>query len=245
MEPFSTVMARAERRKGGAAALKRLLPKVLTNRQLIARGDDRYLSAMAKVINQAGFSWKVIEQKWPQFEEAFFGFDVKKLSLLSPEQWEAYTKDTRVVRNWQKIKAVMENVAFVVAESREYDGFGRFLAEWPAADQVGLMAHLKKHGSRLGGQSSQWFLRSVGKDAYIMTKDVVFALREAGLDIADNPTSKRDLIKVQALINEWHDQSGMPYAHISRVAACSVGEDYDYNLLQDQNQKHNKRLSSR
>jgi len=120
----------------------------------------------------------------------------------------------------------MENVAFVRDISREHKSFGRFLASWPTDDQVGLMAYLKKHGSRLGGQSAQWFMRAVGKDCFILTKDVVFALQEAGLDISDNPSTKRDLSRVQELMNAWREQSKLPYTHISKIAAYSVGENY-------------------
>lgn len=83
---FAEIRARAEKRKG-VTALKNLLPKNLAPKELESLGDDRYLAMMTKVVNQAGFSWKVIENKWPEFEEAFFKFDPIKLGLLSPEQW--------------------------------------------------------------------------------------------------------------------------------------------------------------
>ena len=226
MSGFDEIQSRAQSRKGGARVLKALLPKVATNKQLIELGDDRYLAMMTKSINQAGFSWKVIENKWPSFEEAFLGFDPRKLSYLSPEQWEAFTSDKRVVRNWQKIKALQDNVFFVQDESRRSGGFGKFIAQWPVDDQIGLMAYLKKNGSRLGGQSALWFLRRVGKDCFIPARDVVVLLRSIGLDIAENPTSKRDLNKIQAQFNEWHIETGLPYSHLSRIAACSVGDNY-------------------
>lgn len=226
MSGFDEIQSRAQSRKGGARALKALLPKVATNKQLIELGDDRYLAMMTKSINQAGFSWKLIENKWPGFEEAFLGFDPRKLSYLSPEQWEAFTSDKRVVRNWQKIKALQDNVFFVQDESRRSGGFGKFIAQWPVDDQIGLMAYLKKNGSRLGGQSALWFLRRVGKDCFIPARDVVVLLRSIGLDIAENPTSKRDLNKIQAQFNEWHIETGLPYSHLSRIAACSVGDNY-------------------
>ena len=226
MSGFDDIQSRAQSRKGGARALKALLPKVATNKQLIELGDDRYLAMMTKSINQAGFSWKVIENKWPSFEEAFLGFDPRKLSYLSPEQWEAFTSDKRVVRNWQKIKALQDNVFFVQDESRRSGSFGKFIAQWPVDDQIGLMAYLKKNGSRLGGQSALWFLRRVGKDCFIPARDVVVLLRSIGLDIAENPTSKRDLNKIQAQFNEWHIETGLPYSHLSRIAACSVGDNY-------------------
>lgn len=226
MSGFEDIRLRAEARKGGARALKAMLPTVATKKQLIELGDDRYLAMMTKSINQAGFSWKVIENKWPSFEEAFLGFDPRKLSYLSPEQWEAFTSDKRVVRNWQKIKALQDNVFFVQDESRRSGGFGQFIADWPVEDQIGLMAYLKKHGSRLGGQSALWFLRRVGKDCFIPARDVAVLLRSIGLDIAENPTSKRDLSKIQAQFNEWHVETGLPYSHLSRIAACSVGDNY-------------------
>ena len=226
MSGFEDIRLRAEARKGGARALKAMLPTVATKKQLIELGDDRYLAMMTKSINQAGFSWKVIENKWPSFEEAFLGFDPRKLSYLSPEQWEAFTSDKRVVRNWQKIKALQDNVFFVQDESRRSGGFGQFIADWPVEDQIGLMAYLKKHGSRLGGQSALWFLRRVGKDCFIPARDVAVLLRSIGLDIAENPTSKRDLTKIQAQFNEWHVETGLPYSHLSRIAACSVGDNY-------------------
>lgn len=226
MGKFSEIKKRAEQRKGGAAGLKKLLPKVASKRQLANIEDNRYLAMMTKCINQAGFSWKVIENKWPEFEEAFFGFDLRKLGLLSPEQWEAYVSDRRVVRNWQKIKALQENIFFVREESRIHGGFGKFIGQWPASNQIGLMAHLKKNGSRLGGHSALWFLRQMGKDCFTLGRDVVVTLRATGLDIAESPTSKRDLQKVQDQFNLWHEETGLAYSHLSRIAACSVGENY-------------------
>jgi 3-methyladenine DNA glycosylase Tag len=222
---FADIRARAEKRKG-AAALKKLLPKNATPKKLESLGDDRYLAMMTKVVNQAGFSWKVIENKWPEFEEAFFKFDPNKLGLLSPEQWEAYTSDRRVVRNWQKIGALRDNVFFVQETAREQGSFGKFMANWPASDQIGLMAYLKKHGSRLGGNSAMYFLRRVGKDGFLLSKDVVVTLKSTGLDIAERPSSKRDLKKVQDQFNQWHEETSLPFSHLSRIAACSVGENF-------------------
>ena len=226
MSGFDKILQRAEERKGGPAALRKLLPEVATESQLRELGDDRYLAMMTKCINQAGFSWKVIENKWPEFEEAFHGFRPQTLGLLSPEQWEAYTSDRRVVRNWQKIKALQDNVFFVQEVARSYGSFGAWLAQWPAEDQVGLLAYLKKNGSRLGGQTALWFLRRVGKDCFICTRDVVTVLKSVGLDISEQPTSKRDLLRIQAQFLCWQEETGLPLSHLSRIVACSTGENY-------------------
>jgi len=226
MESFDDILLRAEKRKGGKAALKRLLRPVPPLKGLSSVGDDRCLAMMTKVINQAGFRWSVIEKKWPQFEEAYFNFDPKKLSYLSPDQWDAYSRDTRIVRHGQKIQAVIDNVIFVLDTAREYGSFGQFLAQWPVDDQVGLMLYLKKHGSRLGGNTGQRFLRYIGRDAFILTGDVVLALQHDDVDIADTPTSQRDLKKAQQRFNDWHQETGLPYTHLSQIAAYSIGVNY-------------------
>jgi 3-methyladenine DNA glycosylase Tag len=222
---FSPIMKRAQQRKGGAAGLAALMPSFADREQLLAQGDDRYLSKMCRVINNAGFNWTVIKNKWPQFEEAFLGFNPHKLSMLSPDQWDAYMNDKRVVRHSQKIKAVYDNTVFVLDLARKHGSVGAFLADWPADDVVGLLHYLKKHGSRLGGNTGQWFLRSAGKDSFVLTTDVVRGLQESGLDIADNPSSKRDLTKIQDQFNTWHHETGLPYCHLSRIVACATGSN--------------------
>ena len=231
LTPFANIRAMAEQRKGGAAALKALLLTVRSPSELATLSDDRYLAMMAKAINQAGFNWTVISNKWPEFEEAFFGFDPAKLASLLPEEWEAYSNDRRIVRHGQKIKAVRDNVAFVMREAQDHGSFGHRIAHWPEDDQIGLLAYLKKHGARLGGNTGQWFLRYVGKDCFVTSADVVTMIRHAGYDIAEQPTSKRDMQKVQLAFNNWHQETGLSYTHLSQIAAFSVGENYDNEMI--------------
>jgi 3-methyladenine DNA glycosylase Tag len=222
---FADIRARAARRKGGDDVLESLLGALPDNEALASVPDDRILSTMAERVFAAGFVWRVIEQKWPGFEEAFLGFEPKRLLFQPDEYWEGLTRDDRIVRNPQKIRSVRENADFVDRVSKEHGGFGRFLAEWPADDQVGLVAYLGKNGSRLGGNTGQYLLRWLGWDAFILSGDMVLALRDAGLDIAGSPSSKKDLAAIQAQINAWHKESGLPRAHISRILSLSIGEN--------------------
>ena len=231
MTGFETIRKRAARRKGGDDVLKRLLGPPADNRTVARLADDRILSTMAERVFSAGFVWRVIQQKWPGFEEAFLGFEPKRLLFQPDDFWHELAGDTRIVRNPQKIASVRENAAFVDRVSREHGGFGRFLAEWPADDQIGLMAYLGKHGSRLGGNTGQYFLRWIGWDAFIMSGDMVLALRDAGLDIAENPTSKRDMARIQARMNEWAKETGLPRMHISRILSMSIGVNHSAEEL--------------
>lgn len=95
------------------------------------------------------------------------------------------------------------------------------------------MAYLGKHGSRLGGHTGQYFLRWLEWDAFIVSTDMAAALRDAGLDIAETPTSKRDLDKIQNQINAWAAQTGLPRRHISRILAMSIGENHSPEALRE------------
>lgn len=223
MLDFAEIRARAATRKGGDAVLSSLLGPAPDNGAVARLTDDRMLSTMAERIFAAGFVWRVIEQKWPGFEEAFLGFEPKRLLFQPDDFWHDLASDSRIVRNPQKIRSVKENAAFVENVSKEHGGFGRFLAEWPADDQIGLTAYLAKHGSRLGGNTGQYFLRWVGWDTFIISADMGAALRDAGVEIAENPSSKRDLARIQWQLNLWKEETGLPYAHLSRILAMSIG----------------------
>ncbi|MEP9388296.1 DNA-3-methyladenine glycosylase I [Mesorhizobium sp. KR9-304] len=232
MPSFKKIRERAARRKGGEAALQSLLGPKPDNTAVANVPDSRILSTMAERIFSAGFVWSVIEAKWPGFEEAFLGFEPKTLLFQPEDFWHDLTSDQRIVRNGQKIMSVRDNAAFVDRISKEHGSFGKFLAAWPADDQVGLTDYLGKHGSRLGGATGRYFLRWLGWDTYIVSPDMAAALRDAGLDIAETPSSKKDMQKVQDQINAWAKETGLPRAHISRILAMSIGENNPPETLQ-------------
>jgi 3-methyladenine DNA glycosylase Tag len=228
---FRTIRARAEKRKGGAKALKALLPPKPDLKALAKLGDDRVLAEMTRRAFSAGFAWSVIETKWPGFETAFLKFEPGRLSLQPDEFWDGLIKDTRIVRNGAKIMSVRANASFVRDVAKQHGSVGKLLAKWPSSDQIGLLELLAKRGSRLGGNTGQMLLRFLGWDGFVTSKDVVACLRDAGLDVAEVITSKRDLAKVQAQFNAWAEETGLPYTHLSRICAMSIGENYSTDTL--------------
>jgi 3-methyladenine DNA glycosylase Tag len=224
--PFKTIRARAEKRKGGPKGLEKLLPRKPDMKALAKLSDDRILSEMTKRVFSAGFAWSVIEAKWPGFEKAFLGFKPAKLAFQPDDFWDALLSDTSIVRNGAKIASVRENAAFVQETANEHGSFGQFLEKWPSSDQIGLLNLLAKRGSRLGGNTGQMLLRFLGWDGFVTSQDVVACLRDAGLDIAAEVTSKGDLAKVQAQFNAWAEETGLPYVHLSRICAMSIGANH-------------------
>jgi 3-methyladenine DNA glycosylase Tag len=226
MTSFKTIRARAEKRKGGPKQLDKLLPPRPDSSAPAKLPDDRALAEMTKRVFSAGFAWSVIETKWPGFEKAFLGFRPVKLGFQPDDFWHALLNDTGIVRNGAKIMSVRENAQFIQEIAGEHGSFGKFLAKWPSSDEAGLLELLAKRGSRLGGNTGQMLLRFLGWDGFVTSKDVVACLREAGLDIAEEVKSKSDLARVQAQFNAWAKETGLPYTHLSRICALSVGENH-------------------
>jgi len=221
MGSFAEIEERAEKRKGGAAALKTLMPKLPDRDVLRAQPDDRLLSEMTRYVFYAGFVRNVIDSKWPGFEAAFSGFDPAFLNLAPDDYWHDLTSDTRIVRNGAKIRSVQLNAKFLLDLAAEHGSAARFFAAWPDSDYVGLLAVLKDRASHLGGDAGMRFLRAIGKPAFVTTPDVVAALIREGV-LARPPGGKRDLAAVQDAFNRWSAQSGRDLTQISRILAMSV-----------------------
>ena len=230
---FKRIRERAAKRKGGDKVLVSLLPKKPNNRALAKLSDDRVLSEMVARVFSAGFVWDVIDKKWPGFEEAFLEFNPKRLLFQPAEFWEKLASDKRIVRNPQKIRSVRDNARFVSEIAAEHGSFGKFLANWPADDQAGLLEVFAKRGSRLGGFSGQYLLRFLGWDAFVLSGDVLLCLRDSGVPISATGTSKKDLKAAQAQINAWARESGLPVTHVSRICALSIGENHDVARLKE------------
>lgn len=223
MKTFDELYRIAADRKGGPEAFEATLTTPKTPEELAAIPDHRWLSTMSKCIFQAGFNWKVVENKWPALEEAFHGFDVARAAFMTDEDIEALLSDRRIIRNGAKIAAIRDNAQFLADLAKEHGSAARFFAEWPGEDYVGLLDVLKQRGTRLSGNTGMYVLRFMGRDSFILSRDVVTALaREGVVDAA--ATSKRDRLKAQQAFNQWREESGRPFTHISRVLACTVGD---------------------
>ena len=220
MRSFVEIYQISADRKGGAEALEALLSKPKRAAELAALPEDRWLAQFSKSIFQAGFNWQVVENKWPGFETAFDGFDVGRCAFMDDEKFDALVRDKAIVRNPRKIATVRDNAAFLL-ELREDGGAGEVFGDWPSTDYASLLEMLKKRGSHLGGNAGQYAMRFMGRDSFIMSRDVVARLVAEGV-VDKPPTSKTAMKAVQAAFNSWMEQSDRSLTEISRVLAMSV-----------------------
>ncbi len=222
MKSFSKLYERAAARKGGEAALEALISKPKSAAVLARIPDDRWLSGMARSVFRAGFNWRVVDNKWPDIEAAYGGFDPHMVAFQSDDDLDTLVKDARVIRAWRKLKAIRVNAQYIVDLATEHGSAARYFANYPATEYIDLLDDMKKRGSHLGGTSAQYFLREMGKDSFILSRDVTAALiREKVFD--GTPTSKSSLRCIQDAFNDWMDDGGESLTRVSRVLAFTVG----------------------
>ena len=220
MRSFEEIYTIAVERKG-VDALEAGLEKPKTTAELAAIPEDRWLSQMTRSIFQAGFNWKVVDNMWSGFEEAFKGFDPNPCAFMPDDWFDELVSDRRIVRHGPKIRAVQANAQFI-CDLRDEGGLAKIIADWPSSDYAGLLEMLKKRGTRLGGMTGTYFLRFMGRDSYILSRDVTARLIAEGV-IEKAPTSKSAMKTVQQAFNVWADQSNRSMTEISRVLAQSIG----------------------
>jgi 3-methyladenine DNA glycosylase Tag len=218
---FAALFDLAAARKGGARAFEASLPVPKPAAELARITDDRWLSAMSRQVFQAGFNWQVVAAKWPRFEEVFEGFDPGRMAMMSDDDLDRYLRADGIIRHGRKILSIRDNAVFLRRLAAEHGSAGKVIAEWPREDYVGLLWLLKGQGSRLGGSTGMYFLRNMGVDSFVLSRDVVRALIREGV-VEKEPAAKRDLERVQAAFNHWSALSGRPLTQVSRVLACSI-----------------------
>jgi 3-methyladenine DNA glycosylase Tag len=230
MRDFDRIAAVAAQNKSGIAALEELLAKTKSAppAEIAAIPDDRLLSEMSRRIFQAGFSWKVVDDKWPAFEELFGGFDPRVCAALAEERFDALLKNRRIIRNAAKIGSITANASFILELAAGHGSAARLIADWPDSDYIGLLDLFEKRASRLSGQAAMRFLRSIGKPSFITTNAVMTALIREGVLIKPS-VGKRDMKTIQDTFNAWSAESGRDLTEISRILAMSVVEDVPIN----------------
>lgn len=223
-EPYAAIYARAAERKGGENGLEAIVSQPLPTREVEALSDDRVLSAFTKKVFQSGFVWRVIEHKWPEFEALFFNFEVGKVLLLSDEMLEQRATDKRIVRNLKKVMTIRDNALMLNDIRLSHGSFGKFASQYSGAQIIDLWAHLKQHGSRLGGNTGPYALRALGVDTFLLSRDVEGYFRAYDL-ISGGLTSKQSLTTIASTFAEWQAQSGRSLQELSQILAYSCGDN--------------------
>lgn len=127
--------------------------------------DDAYFENMTRIIFLAGLSWKMIDEKWPNFKKAFKNFSIDKVAKLGEKDEERLMSDKSIVRNRAKIIATINNAKQFQNIKEEYGSFQSYFDSLDKSNNYALVIkELGRKFNRIGPSSARIFLYSVGEN---------------------------------------------------------------------------------
>ena len=114
------------------------------------QSDDGYLEEMTKAVFQAGFSWAVIRDKWPNFIRAFDGFNVNSVADYNDDDLERLLSDSGIVRNGRKVVATLVNTRTIQGLAQEHGSFHDYLRSLDGLTYAQKRKALTRQFSHLG-----------------------------------------------------------------------------------------------
>ena len=126
--------------------------------------DDGYMEELTKAIFQAGFSWRVIRDKWPNFQKAFDDFQVEAVAGYGEPDIERLVSDASIVRNRRKIEATIHNARTMWDLSQQHGSFHAYLRSLDGVDYAGWRKELSKQFKNLGPTGVFVFLWCVDEE---------------------------------------------------------------------------------
>lgn len=130
----------------------------------VPKRDSTYLEVLTKSIFQAGFSWQVIRDKWPNFQRAFEGFEVDTVAGYGAREVERLLSDSGIVRNGRKIEATIQNARIMQGLIAEYGSMHAYLRSMDGLRYAERRRRLTRRFQHLGPTGTFVFLYTVGED---------------------------------------------------------------------------------
>ena len=123
-----------------------------------------YLEKITQAVFQAGFSWQVIRNKWPGFQQAFHQFDVGEVAAFTPVDVERLLEDKGIVRNGRKIEATIKNARIFQELIASHGSFQAYLRTMDGQPYAQRSKQLCKQFKFMGPMGAYFFFWSVGED---------------------------------------------------------------------------------
>ena len=127
--------------------------------------DDAIFENLTRVIFQGGLNWKIIDNKWPSFQNAFADFSIDDVANFTEDDVVRLMEDASIVRNAQKIESTINNAKEFLKIKEEFGSFHNYLETLDKSNNYeSAVKILSKRFKRLGPKSCHIFLYSIGED---------------------------------------------------------------------------------
>ena len=129
-----------------------------------ASDDDSLFEVMSLQVFQAGLTWRMVLSRRDGFRAAFAGWKIDDVAAMGPDDVRRLREDPGIIRNRQKIQAVIANAGIVQGIQREHGGFCRwFYDALPGTDYPSLQKELRCTFKFMGPEISRMWLMASGR----------------------------------------------------------------------------------
>ena len=126
--------------------------------------DTQYFENLTRCIFQAGLSWQLMSNKWPNFQKAFHSFNISKIAGYGAKDITRLSNDAGIVRNKRKINATIHNAREFERIIKEQKSFQHWLDSLDKTNNYDLIVkQLKSRFKHVGPSTAHIFLWSVGE----------------------------------------------------------------------------------
>ena len=126
--------------------------------------DTQYFENLTRCIFQAGLSWQLMSNKWPNFQKAFHSFNISKIAGYGAKDITRLSNDAGIVRNKRKINATIHNAREFERIIKEQKSFQQWLDSLDKTNNYDLIVkQLKSRFKHVGPSTAHIFLWSVGE----------------------------------------------------------------------------------
>jgi len=116
---------------------------------------------MTKTVFTAGLNWKVVENKWPNFQKAFAGFSIPKVAGFTDKDTKRLMADAGIVRNEKKIQATVHNAGEFLKLEKDYGSFQKYLTTF-GKDEDRMLEAVQERFQHVGPSTARTFLWASG-----------------------------------------------------------------------------------
>ena len=129
-----------------------------------ASDDDSLFEVMSLQVFQAGLTWRMVLSRRDGFRTAFADWKIDDVAAMGPDDVERLRGDPGIIRNRQKIQAVITNAGIVQGIQREHGGFCRWFYDvLPGTDYPSLQKELRCTFKFMGPEISRMWLMASGR----------------------------------------------------------------------------------
>jgi DNA-3-methyladenine glycosylase I len=140
------------------------MPKDQPPPRVKPQDDSGYFEEMTKAVFRSGFSWEVIENKWPNFRKSFSEFSIDKVAAFDERDVDRLLNDTSIVRNGRKIESTIHNARAIKSIQAEFGSFENYLRTLDDHGYPTVAKDLKERFKHLGRTGTFVFLWSVAEE---------------------------------------------------------------------------------